>query len=185
MVLDEFRRDTPFHCRIYCLLFADFLLIVWVRLVICNLRPGKQRLLAAAPVLATTCMLPLFFAHDTEVVTTVAVAFVHVWVRTIVQTLSLALKISMRQENVASHACTTSMPNPCCTLMHRSYQAFYCVGSQLTNFKVLGLALDRGPLTLPLSALQFATVLLAPITPQIGETLPQIPTLYFLSHLRR
>jgi hypothetical protein len=39
---------------------------------------------------------------------------------------------------------------------------------QLTNFKVLGLALNRGPLTLPLSALQFATVLLAPITPQIG-----------------
>jgi hypothetical protein len=123
MVLDEFRRDTPFHCRIYALLFADFLLIVWVRLVICNLRPGKQRLLAATPVLATTCMLPLFFAHDTEVVTTVAVAFVHVW---------------------------------------------------LTNFKVLGLALDRGPLTLPLSALQFATVLLAPITPQIDGKMHRV-----------
>jgi hypothetical protein len=81
MVLDEFRRDTPFHCRIYCLLFIDFALILWVRLVICNLRPGKQRLLAAAPVLATTCMLPFFFSDDSEIVTTVAVAFVHVWVR--------------------------------------------------------------------------------------------------------
>ena len=95
MVLDDFRRDTPFHCRIYALLFADFLLIVWVRLVVCNLRPGKQRLLAATPVLATTCMLPLFFAHDTEVVTTVAVAFVHVWVRTNMHTLSLALRLSI------------------------------------------------------------------------------------------
>lgn len=54
-------------------------------------------------------------------------------------------------------------------------QAVCSVGLQLTNFKVLGLALDRGPLTLPLSVLQFATVLLAPITPQIGETQPRFP----------
>jgi hypothetical protein len=62
---------------------------------------------------------------------------------------------------------------------------FYCVGSQLTNFKVLGLALDRGPLTLPLSALQFATVLLAPITPQIGEIGPEFIMRHTQCPLRR
>lgn len=47
------------------------------------------------------------------------------------------------------------------------------LSTQLTNYKILGLALDRGPLTLPLSEAQFATVLLAPITPQIGR--PPLP----------
>ena len=69
-----------------------------------------------------------------------------------------------------------------CTILD---QDLYCVGLQLTNFKVLGLALDRGPLTLPLSALQFATVLLAPITPQIGEFGPRFIMHHTSCHLRR
>lgn len=110
-------EELPFAHRVYAVLACDLLLVLYVKLVILSLRPGKPRLWGAVPPIVVTCVLPLLFHRDTEVVTLVAVAFLHVW---------------------------------------------------LTNFKVLGLALERGPLTLPLSHLQFATVLLAPITPQIG-----------------
>lgn len=42
---------------------------------------------------------------------------------------------------------------------------------RLVNFKVAAVALARGPLTQDLSPVQFAIVLLAPITPQLGEAL--------------
>lgn len=80
MVLETFRQDTPYHCRLYAILLCDFVLVLWVRLVISNLRPGKPRLLAAVPAMAATCVMPFCFSRDTEVVTTVAVAFLHVWV---------------------------------------------------------------------------------------------------------
>lgn len=41
---------------------------------------------------------------------------------------------------------------------------------RLSNFKLAALAVNRGPLTEPLSPAQFAVVLLAPITPQLRES---------------
>ena len=72
-------QELSYRQRVGVVALVDLFIFLLVRFVVTRLQPGKQRLVAAAPALAATCVLPLLFSRQHEVVTLVAVAFLHVW----------------------------------------------------------------------------------------------------------
>ena len=72
-------QDESFGHRTALVVLNDIVAFAWARVVLQWLRPGAQRLTAAAPIFATSCALPLLFSRQEEIVTRGSVAFLHVW----------------------------------------------------------------------------------------------------------
>ena len=75
----EWLNSAPYGQRLGLLLMVDLITSQYVWRVVAALPAGRQRLAAAAPVVAANMLAPLLFRTDGEIVTRVAIAFTHVW----------------------------------------------------------------------------------------------------------
>ncbi len=75
----EWLNSAPYGQRLGLLLMADLVTSQYVWRVVAAIPAGRQRMAAAAPVVAVNMLTPLLFRTDGEIVTRVAIAFTHVW----------------------------------------------------------------------------------------------------------
>ena len=160
------------------LLLHCVLASAWVHLVVRRAKCGWPRLLLAAPVLAGNTLAPLLFSRGDEVCTRVATAFSLAWLSnakvhqhcscTLGQALwHVTSQPSQRLVGASRNCCKSHLTMPAVQLRCQGIQCVHPTACYLDP-QILGFALGRGPLEMPLNALQFGVVQVLPVTPQDG-----------------